>query len=295
MEAVKHQKPSTIKSFIVLAKPGIVMGNLMATAAGFVLASRQMGFDGFTFLMTILGMAFVMASGCVLNNYIDKMADSVMRRTKMRPLVTGEIATAVAFVYASFLGALGFTALYVYTNAVTVAIAITGFVMYVGVYSFVKYATPLATQLGSIAGAVPPVAGYAAVYGRLDVQALLLFIILVAWQMPHFYAIAHYRIEDYRKASIPVLPLKKGAQRTFWEMLGYIVVFLFATAALVHYGSFHAVNYMIVIALSLAWIKVCLEGLTCQNKSMWGRKMLRISLLVLNIWFITLWVHFLML
>src|SRR5207237_330396 len=117
-----------------------------------------------------------------------------------------------AILYGAFLGVAGFLALWIFTNIKTVMVALSGFVIYVAAYGFFKRRSSLGTIIGSFAGATPPVVGYLAVADQFDKAAIILFLILLLWQMPHFYSIAIYRLKDYRSAGLPVLPLKKSVQ-----------------------------------------------------------------------------------
>src|SRR5690348_2228318 len=162
----------------------------------------------------LAGLAFVMASGCVFNNYIDRDIDAAMGRTKDRALVVGRISKRAAFVYGTMLGAAGFGLLVFFTNMLTVAVAGTGFFFYVFMYSlWSKRRTVHSTIIGSVAGATPPIVGYAATSGRLDLAAALLFLTLVLWQMPHFYAIGIRRFGEYAAAGIPILPVDRKSTR----------------------------------------------------------------------------------
>lgn len=196
------------KAHIVLTKPGIILGNVITTAGGFALASRG-DIDFRLFFLTLIGLSFVIASSCVFNNYIDRHVDAKMGRTKNRALATGEISIKNALIFGMLLGLIGVWILFVYTNPLTVSIALAGFLIYVFPYSFGKYRTTYGTLIGSVAGATPPLVGYCAVTNSFDLGALILFFVVVFWQMPHFYAIAIYRFKDYAKAGIPVLPVKK--------------------------------------------------------------------------------------
>jgi heme o synthase len=197
-----------MKKYYWLVKPGIIYGNALTAMAGFLLADRGR-FDVVLFLAMLAGICLVMASGCVFNNVWDRQADSKMERTKNRALVTGEISTTNALAYGTVLGLIGFGLLYFYTNALTTLIAAIGFAFYVLVYTPLKHRTVYGTLLGAVAGAVPPVVGYCAVTNELDIGAWLLFLILVVWQMPHFYAIGINRFDDYKAAGIPICQCKK--------------------------------------------------------------------------------------
>ena len=150
------------RSYYLLTKPGIIMGNLITTGGGFALASRG-DFNPWLFLTTMIGLGFVIASACVFNNAIDREHDRKMDRTKNRPLATGAISLKNAIVFAVILGILGAVTLGYFTNLLTAATAVFGVLVYVLLYSFSKYQSIHGTLVGSISGAVPPVVGYCAV------------------------------------------------------------------------------------------------------------------------------------
>jgi protoheme IX farnesyltransferase len=269
------------KTYCSLTKPGIILGNLITAAGGFALASRKQ-FDVRLFLATLVGLSLIIASACVFNNFIDRDLDEKMARTQHRALVKGLITPHCAITFAIFLGLLGTFLLMLFVNLLTVGIALFGFFVYVVLYSFSKYRSTHGTLIGSIAGAVPPVVGYCAVSHHFDGGALLLFMMIAMWQMPHFFAIAIYRLEDYSNASIPVLPIKKGMRMTKIQMLLYIIAFMTISLMLTlfHYTGY---LYLIVTALlGIAWIWLCIRGFTCSNDQLWARKMFFFSLIVVT-------------
>jgi heme o synthase len=268
-------------NYYLLTKPGIIFGNLVTVAAGFLLASKGV-IDFWLFFATLAGLAFVMASACVLNNYIDLQIDKKMERTKNRQLVRGLISEKHAIIFASFLGLLGGVILFVFTNLLTLAIAGVGFFVYVVLYSLWKGRTIYGTAIGSIAGAVPPVVGYCAVSNRFDLGAFILFAMMVLWQMPHFFSIALYHFNDYKAAKIPVLPVEKGVLRTKIHMAVYIPAFIFA-AILLTVFNYTGYAYMIVaIVIGLIWFALCLQGFKSTNDKAWGRQMFYASLLMIG-------------
>jgi len=270
-----------IKTYYLLMKPGIIFGNLITTAGGFALASKG-HFDLWLFIVTLVGLSCVIASACVCNNYIDRESDKKMERTKHRALVKGLISGQNAVMFAISLGITGFLALSIYTNLLTVLIALTGFLFYVILYSFGKYLSSFGTVIGSIAGAVPPVVGYCAVTNRIDAGALLLFLILILWQMPHFFAIAMYRFEDYVAASIPVLPVIKGMRTTKIHMLLYIIAFIPATLALTLCGYTGYTYLAVALLLGIAWLWLCVKGFKSTNDKLWARQMFLFSLVTIT-------------
>ena len=229
----------------------------------------------------IVGLALVIAASCVFNNYIDRDIDRVMKRTKNRALATGKISPQAALIYASALLISGAVILLLLTNALTMLLALFGSFAYVVLYGIGKRKTVHGTVIGSISGAVPPVVGYCALSGRLDLAALILFLILVFWQMPHFYAIAMYRREDYKSAHIPVLPLKSGDRMTQVQIIIYVVLFAAAAISLTIF-KYTGYTYLVVMLLvSLAWLMLGARGFKTLDPAKWAKRMFLFSLVVL--------------
>jgi len=271
-----------LKAYYRLTKPGIIYGNAITVVAGFLLASKG-HVDVALLLATLVGVSLVIASGCVFNNYIDRGIDSKMTRTKKRALVTGDISGQNALIYATLLGLVGFVLLGVFVNTLTVLLGIFALLVYVILYGISKRASVHGTLVGSVAGAMPIVAGYAAVTNSLDTGAWLLFLVLAVWQMPHFYAIATYRKKDYASAGLPVLTVKLGNRPAKVQIVTYIVMFLLAVTLLTLY-DYTGVAYLVVTLLAgLAWLRLALLGFSAKDDNKWARKLFGFSLLVLLI------------
>ena len=273
---------SSLKLYYQLTKPGIIRGNLMTAAAGFLLASKgQVAF--WTLLATLAGIALIIASACVFNNYLDRGIDKKMDRTKKRALVTGEISVTAAITYACVLGVMGFWVLAAYTNALTVLIGAIGIFSYVVLYGYFKRTSVHGTLVGSISGATSLVAGYCAVTGRFDLLALLLFLFMAAWQMPHFYAIGTYRLKDYKEAGLPILPVKRGIPDTKRHILFYILLVMLAACSLTafHYAGY--VYLVVMILITSLWLRLAVKGLKAKDNIKYGHQIFGFSLLTLLI------------
>lgn len=269
-----------IREYYRLTKPGIVYGNDLSAIAGFFLASKK-HIDIGLFVAMLIGVSLVIASACVFNNFLDYKIDQKMARTKKRALVQGTISRQTAFIYGLVLGLIGLGLLLIFANWLTAAIALAGMFFYVVVYGWGKRATVHGTLIGSISGATPPVIGYAAVTNHLDWAALLLFLILTAWQMPHFYAIAIFRSKDYAAAHIPVLPVKKGLQQTKIQIIAYVLAFILASIVLSPLG-YTGYTYFIVMALvGLYWLRIGAKAFGKIDDNAWARKMFGLSLVTL--------------
>jgi len=269
-----------LKAWYWLTKPGIVYGNLITAAAGFLLASRWHP-DPTRLVAMLAGLGLIIAAACVFNNVLDRGLDARMARTRQRALVTGRITPAAALIYATLLSLIGATLLAAFTNRLTLALALAGLLGYVAVYGAAKRLTTAGTLIGSLPGAVPPAAGYVAVTGRITPAALLLFAVLVVWQMPHFYSIALFRLHDYTAAGLPVLPAKRGPATTKRRILAWILGFTLIAPLLAVFGYTNPIYLIGMLVLGLAWLFLGLTRLSKLNDETWGRTMFRFSLIVL--------------
>lgn len=269
------------KAYYRLAKPGIIYGNLLTASGGFFLAAKgQVNFE--VLLATLAGTALIIGSGCVFNNYIDRGIDAKMRRTRKRALVSGLIPLRAARMYGSVLGLLGVLALSLWTNFLVLAIGLAAWFFYVVLYGIAKRRSVHGTLVGTIPGAAAPVAGYAAASGRLDAGAAILFLIMVFWQMPHFYAIALYRLKDYKAAGLPVMPAKRGVETTKKQILAYIAVFILAAAMLAVLGYAEILYAAVISVVGLYWFWIGAKNFRVSDYALWGRQMFLFSLVVIT-------------
>lgn len=234
-----------------------------------------------SFFSILIGTALVIASGCVFNNYIDRGIDAKMTRTKKRALVINKISPKAALGYATGLGILGFAILITGSNLLTFWIGLAGFISYVVVYGVAKRRTIHGTLIGSIAGSIPPVAGYAAASGRLDSGALIFFLMMTFWQMAHFYSIAMYRFNDYKAAGLPVWPVRRGMASTKIQILLYICAFTLASLLLTTYGYTGYVYLVFMSGSGLFWLYKAIRGLQAMDDNKWARQMFGFSLVVM--------------
>lgn len=272
---------STLYAYYRLAKPGMIYGNILPLLAGFCLAARG-ALDIQLLLLTMLGTALIIGSACVYNNVIDRDIDAKMDRTRDRAIVRGTISPRAALIYATILGVLGTALLVLFTNPIATAVALFGLFAYVFLYSlWGKRHTHYGTLIGSLSGATPPVIGYCAVTGSLDGIALLLFLILAAWQMPHFYAIAVRRQDEFAAAGLPVLPITHGLRRTKIEIVLYIIAFSFLTTILGAIAGLGTAYRVIMIVASSLWLFIALRGFSTSDDKKWARRTFHFSLVVL--------------
>lgn len=272
---------ATFKDYYSLTKPGVLYGNALTAAAGFLLAARG-HIDGLLFLALVVGSTLVIASACVLNNFLDQDIDSKMARTKKRAIVSGKVKGRDAVILSVTLGVLGLLILALFTNWLVVLIGIIGFVDYVVLYGMLSKRLSIhGTLVGSISGAVPILAGYVAVSGAIDAGAIIVFAAMFLWQMPEFYSIAIYRMKEYKAAGVPVMSVVKGKEHTRLQIFFYTVAFVVSTLLLTPYG-YTGCSYLVVMGLlGVYWLYLAIIGFKAKDIDAWARRMFRFSLIIL--------------
>ncbi len=270
-----------LKKYYSLVKPGVLYGNAITAAAGFLLASDG-HVDWWLFVALFIGTSLVIGSACALNNYLDRDIDSIMERTKSRAVASGAIPGYHAVILSVVLGIVGMAVLALHTNWLVVIIGLIGFVDYVLLYGvWSKRMSIHGTLVGSISGATPILAGYVAVSGTIDTGAIIVFAILFLWQMPEFYSIAIYRRNEYKAAGVPVISVVKGVNHTKLQIFLYTSAFFIATLLLTAYGYTGYAYVIIMAALGLYWLRLGYQGLKTAKSEPWARKMFRFSLIIL--------------
>ncbi|MDE2071670.1 MAG: protoheme IX farnesyltransferase [Patescibacteria group bacterium] len=188
--------------YLSLIKPRMVLGNLLIAAAAFLLASPTIYWQQLEVMLAGLGL--VIAGGCALNNWYDRAIDSKMARTATRVLPAGRIAPRRALVFGVLLVVIGFAILW-FTNPYALGAAVAGAAFYLLFYTPLKHHSGISLFVGAVAGATPPLVGYAAAAGHFDTLAWILFGGVYLWQLPHFIAISLYRFDEYAAAGVPLL------------------------------------------------------------------------------------------
>jgi protoheme IX farnesyltransferase len=178
-----------------------------------------------------VGISMAAASAAVFNHVVDEQIDMQMSRTDQRPLPQGKVSRNQALVWGVFLGVIGLGVLQLFVNTITMVLTFISLIGYAVVYTmYLKRATPQNIVIGGAAGAAPPVLGWTAITGTQGIEyALLLFLIVFVWTPPHFWALAIYRVEEYRKVDVPMLPVTHGLAYTRLQILLYTVLLLLVT------------------------------------------------------------------
>jgi protoheme IX farnesyltransferase len=271
------------KRYLQLTKPTMVMGNLVAAAGGYFLAARG-DVDALRLLLTLGGIGMVVSAACVFNNFIDRHIDRQMARTRDRALASGQIEPKAAFFYAFILGLGGTAVLWTTANALCVAIVLAGFAVYVVVYSLLlKRVSVYSTLVGSLAGAAPPLAGYCAASQHFDVGAAILLAIFCLWQIPHTYAIAVFRRQDYTNAAIPLLPVKHGTAAAKKHIIGHILAFALTAPMLTMFGYTGNAYLAAALLVGLAWLALALAGYKSSDDPRWARRLFVFSLVGITV------------
>ncbi len=272
---------ATMKDYYRLTKPGVLYGNVLTAAAGFLLAAAG-HVDWWLFLATVGGMTLVIASACVINNYLDQDIDRMMERTKSRPSVIGAVKNSHMIIYGGLLGVTGITILYIWTNLLVVSIGLIGFVTYVWLYGALSKRRSIhGTLVGSISGAMPIAGGYAAVSGQVDAGLIIVFLILFFWQFPEFYSIAIYRRKEYAAAKIPVMPVVKGVRSTTIQIYVYTILYVLSTLSLTFVAYTGLVYFLVMAVFGMYWVWLAGIGLTTKAPDAWARKMFKFSMITI--------------
>ncbi len=269
-----------IKQYWTLSKPGIVAGNLMTAVAGYLFASH-MTFVMTNFVFSMLGFVCVIAASSVVNNLYDRDIDKLMVRTQARPTVREAISLKNGAIYSLVLAVLGFGLLAVFANITTVILGFLGFGIYAAVYTPLKRKTYHATFIGGFAGAMPIMGGYTAFSGRLDIEAIVLGMMMLMWQLPHFYALAVLHAKDYARAKIPTILVVLGQRATIGFMLFYTFMFILFNALLYRYIFYPRIYIVTTTCLCLVWLWFSMQGLLTKPAKNWARSSFLMSLVVL--------------
>ncbi|MCU4992759.1 heme o synthase [Bacillus cereus] len=296
IDPLKIPKQTPAKILAQTVKTGIIKSNLIPMFAGLTLALYTYQISLFEklpeIIFALIGSILVMGAAGAFNNLYDRDIDSIMERTKNRPTVTGEIKPKAVL----WLGIL-MTILGLFSLALTTLLA--AFLGFLGLFFYIvpytmwsKRRTIYNTEVGSISGAMPPLIGWAAIYPDITHPAILgLFVITVIWQMPHFYAIAIRKHDEYKAAKVPMLPVVKGVKRTYLQTNIYLII-LIAMSFL--FSSLSLGLTLVALLLSILWLILSIFGYKKMDSEKWAKSMFVYSLLHMTILFSTVIIYSLM-
>ena len=248
---------STWRQYYALTKPRVVQLIVFCALIGMVLAVP--GAPGpqelWLGLWACAGIWLVAGAAAAFNCLVEKTIDSKMKRTAWRPTAKGELSDRQALLFSGLLCAVGSAVLYVMVNPLTMWLTFATFVGYAIIYTVIlKPLTPQNIVIGGASGAMPPVLGWAAMTGDVGPEALILFLIIFLWTPPHFWALALYRVEDYRKSGLPMLPVTHGNEFTRLQILLYTVVLMAACLMPFVYGMSSWLYLGVAVVLSLGFM-----------------------------------------
>jgi protoheme IX farnesyltransferase len=253
-QAAAHpQDRSFAADLVMLTKPRIISLLLVTTAAPMYIAGSP---PWMTVLLVMIG-GYLMAGGAnAVNMYIDQDIDDRMARTRLRPIPGGRMAPRAVLAFGLALAVAATWLLARYVNVLTSALALGGFYFYVFIYTrWLKRTTPQNIVIGGAAGAFPPLVGWAATTGTIDLTAIYLFLIVFYWTPPHFWALALLKQADYGRAGVPMAPVVWGERETMDQMFWYTLLLIALTVLPVAYGAFGLVYLLSALALGglLLW------------------------------------------
>jgi heme o synthase len=288
-QEIKHIFKKTVKT-------GIVVSNLIPMFAGLTLAMFTYGYELTDkipeMILAVIGTALIIASAGAFNNLYDRDIDAIMERTRVRPTVTGEIGFKTTLWLAIIMMVLGVGAL-AFTTWLAALLGFLGLFLYVVPYTmWSKRRTIYNTEIGSLSGAVPPLIGWAAIEPTILHPALLgLFVIAILWQMPHFYAIAIRRHDDYKAANVPMLPVVKGIRRTYLQTNFYLVIMILASFLL---GTLSIGLMLVGLLLGGLWLILSITSYQQEDSNKWAKSLFLFSLIYMSIMFLTIIIYSLM-
>lgn len=275
---------SVLKQYHALTKPRVIQLIVFCALIGMVLAIPSVPSQNNLQLMFLacFGIWLVAGAAAAFNCLIEKSIDSKMRRTAWRPTAQGQISDIQALVFSSILCTIGSVILYVYVNPLTMWLTFATFIGYAVIYTVIlKPLTPQNIVIGGASGAMPPVLGWTAMTGEVGAEALILFLIIFLWTPPHFWALALYRVEDYRKSGLPMLPITHGNYFTRLQILLYTFLLMAACLMPFAFGMSSWFYLIVCLLLSLGFV-IYAWRLWRQYSDELARKTFRFSLIHLS-------------
>ncbi len=288
--AVSLPALSVLRQFNALTKPRVIQLIVFCALIGMVLAVP--GLPNVQQLRlasaACLGIYLVAAAAAAFNCIVEKTIDAKMKRTSWRPTARGQLSDTQTLLFSAALGVAGSLILYCWVNPLTMWLTFATFVGYAVVYTVVlKPLTPQNIVIGGASGAMPPLLGWAAITGDVGPEALILFLIIFLWTPPHFWALALYRVEDYRKSGLPMLPVTHGSEFTRLQIFLYTVVLFAACMLPFVYGMS---GWLYLVSAALLSLGFCWYGwrLLRSYSDALARKTFRYSLIHLSLLFAAL-------
>ncbi|HEX2692587.1 MAG TPA: heme o synthase [Gemmatimonadaceae bacterium] len=288
MGVAASQRPhaSLMRDLVMLTKPRIISLLLVTTVAPMFVA----GSPSFLLVLVVLVGGYLMAGGAnAVNMYLDQDIDTQMSRTKLRPIPSGRMGPRAVLAFGIALATAATFVLARFTNVLTAVLALAGFYFYVFVYTrWLKRTTPQNIVIGGAAGAFPPLVGWAAMTGSIDLTAVYLFLIIFYWTPPHFWALALLKQRDYGRAGIPMAPLVWGERETMRQMMWYNVILIALTLLPAAFGAFGTVYLASAIVLGAVLLIGVIRVGTARDWTRPAWRVYKFSLLYLALLFLAM-------
>ena len=280
-------RESRARQYLALTKPRVVQLIVFCAVIGMLLAVPGLPPLRLVLAATI-GIWLVAAAAAAFNCLVEQKIDARMARTAWRPTAKGQLTNTMALLFSTVLCSTGGAVLYFYVNPLTMWLTLATFVGYAVIYTLVlKPATPQNIVIGGASGAMPPVLGWAAMRGEVGPEALMLCLIIFLWTPPHFWALALYRAEDYRRAGLPMLPVTHGSEFTRLHVLLYTLI-LFAATLLPFISGMSGVFYLAAACVLGALFTGYAWRLWREYSEALARRTFRFSILHLSLLFAAL-------
>ena len=281
---------TVIQQYNALTKPRVIQLIVFCALIGMALAIPGLPStdEWIRIVLACLGIWLVAGAAAAFNCLVEKTLDAKMRRTAWRPTATGQLSDVQALLFSVMLCSLGSVILYAFVNPLTMWLTFATFIGYAVIYTLIlKPLTPQNIVIGGASGAMPPLLGWAAITGEVGSQALILVLIIFLWTPPHFWALALYRVEDYRKSGLPMLPVTHGNEFTRLQILLYTLLLMAACLLPFVIGMSSWFYLAVAVVLSAGFIAYAIALMRSYSDEL-ARKTFRYSLIHLSALFAAL-------
>jgi len=258
MQTLSQSRPW--RDYLALCKPKVVLLMMITAWIGMLLASPANEFPFSIFVFATIGISFCASSAAAINQLVEKHIDEKMQRTKFRPLVLGKLNTTQTMRFALILGLIGLIVLIKFVNPLTAWLTLCSLIGYAFIYTlYLKKATPQNIVIGGITGALPPLLGQTAITGQIEALGLILALIIFVWTPPHFWALAVFRVDDYKKINLPMLPVTHGIKFTKQCIVLYSILLVVTTFLLPVLSLAGTITTFSLIGLNIGFMYYALK------------------------------------
>jgi protoheme IX farnesyltransferase len=285
-QAQTQAMPHTWRELLAITKPRITMMVLFTTAGGIWLAPTSMSLA--RAIVAVVATTLIVGAANALNCYLERESDKFMSRTQNRPLPAGRLDPAMALLFGLGMASVAIPLLALGVNQMTGLLGALAFFSYVWIYTPLKKVSPWALEIGAIPGAIPPLLGWTAATGRIELPGLVLFGILFLWQLPHFLAIALYRKEEYRRAGLQVLPVVRGDEVAKRRIPFQVAALVACSLLLYPLGVANLFYFVVACLLGGAFLFEALRAFGPNADNNWARRIFIGSLFYVTFLFVAI-------